>query len=950
MAHDVFISYASEDKPIADAVCAGLERDGIRCWIAPRDILASDNYDDAIIRAIDDARVMVVIFSSNIFQSQFVKSEIERGFSKGRIIAPFRIENVIPKGGLELYLGRRHWLDAMTPPLQTHIHTLAVTVRSMLTVGEEQPGAEAANPEIPSAPAVVPPASPAAGTTPPQTPRKSMRPAWLATGALAAIGVLAGICLIVAAFLVIKNLTGSPRQASFSPTQPAGIPTQARTTGMTTGIATAIPPSFIPPTPTPPDNLQTGGSNPPTAASPAITSGNWLPLGDLPRSVNAFVVDPSDSKIIYAATGDYTGAGGGVYRSDDSGLTWKNTSEGLPPQTVLSLGVVSGATPSLIAFFDNTHDTYASTDRGASWTRLATLPGGGGNPVLALIPVPGKRRILALVRSQGIVVSENNGQSWTPLGEGLPMDPTWGPLVQSLALDPTNPMILYAGTGGAGGGGQGVYKSSDGGQTWTPSNKGMLDYYITALAVDPLNPQVVYAGCNDGELFKSGDGGQTWTNLKDRLVLRQYGEPRQIRGIQIDPSDGAVYILGDNSGVMVGKNGGETWSLLGNPPGIDQPTYVAWAVVSGEKPVILLSVDNPSKQAWRYSAEPVALSPTAAPSPSGETPGISIKPSGAWQANADLPREVKALVVDPTNPELIFAGTPGGVYKSEDGGLTWKISSTGMKNSSVGALAYSAGNPPVLLAASDKSDEIYASADHGQTWSIKGKSGVTTFMGGSLYASPAAPNSIYLFSVDGSVRSEDGGQTWQPLGDGLPSDERHSLALTVAFDPTNPKVIYVGTGGFVGQGQGVFKSTDGGETWSPSNRGMLDYRIIALAVDPKNPQIIYAGGDSGDLFKSSDGGQTWTNLKDRLVLRQYGEPRGIRSLQVDPITGVVYLLGDNSGLIYSGDGGGKWRMVGNPPGTDQPSFQAMAISFGESPTFILSAQDQGGSWRFGSQP
>ena len=108
MAHDVFISYSSKDKTIADAVCAGMEKEGIRCWIAPRDILPSENYDDAIIRALNSARVMVVIFSSRIFTSQFVKSEVERGFSKGLTIAPFRIENVDPEGGLELYLGRRH--------------------------------------------------------------------------------------------------------------------------------------------------------------------------------------------------------------------------------------------------------------------------------------------------------------------------------------------------------------------------------------------------------------------------------------------------------------------------------------------------------------------------------------------------------------------------------------------------------------------------------------------------------------------------------------------------------------------------------------------------------------------------------------------------------------------------------------------------------------------------
>jgi photosystem II stability/assembly factor-like uncharacterized protein len=160
-------------------------------------------------------------------------------------------------------------------------------------------------------------------------------------------------------------------------------------------------------------------------------------------------------------------------------------------------------------------------------------------------------------------------------------------------------------------------------------------------------------------------------------------------------------------------------------------------------------------------------------------------------------------------------------------------------------------------------------------------------------------------------------------------------------------VMYAGTGGFVGGGQGVFKTSDGGETWAASNKGMLDYRITALAVDPKNPQVVYAGGDSGDLFKSSDGGQTWTNLKDKLALRQYGEPREIRQIEVDPLTGVVYMMGDNSGLLYSLDAGAKWKLVGIPPGANQPQLPALAVLPGENPVFYMSVENQGGVWRYG---
>ena len=362
-------------------------------------------------------------------------------------------------------------------------------------------------------------------------------------------------------------------------------------------------------------------------------------------------------------------------------------------------------------------------------------------------------------------------------------------------------------------------------------------------------------------------------------------EPRQIRNLQIDPSDGTLYLLGNNSGMLVSKHGGEAWSMLGNPPAVERPPTPPGESSLGRtggscwlRPCLQIRVGVTPASQSQFQRRQHLLLPQKPPA----TPPRLI---GSWKSISDLPRQVNVLVADHTNPKLIFAGTGSGVYKSEDGGLSWKASSSGLNNLSVTALAFSTGKSPVLFAASDSSDEIYASADQGQTWSLKGKSGIRAPFGGGLFPSLTDAKVIYYISTDGSARSEDRGQTWQQLGDGLPQDEYHLLVMTIVFDPTNPKVIYAGTGGFVGQGQGVYKSEDGGETWSPCNMGMLDYRITGLAVDPKNPQIVYAGSESGDLFKSSDGGLTWTNLKDRLVKSQYGEPRDILSVQMTPLPG-----------------------------------------------------------------
>ena len=103
--HLVFISHAAEDKVVADAMCAALERNGIRCWMAPRDIMPSDDWAEAILKAITSSKLMVLIFSHNTTQSPHVRREIERAVHHGVPIAPLRVEDVLPDGALEYFLG-----------------------------------------------------------------------------------------------------------------------------------------------------------------------------------------------------------------------------------------------------------------------------------------------------------------------------------------------------------------------------------------------------------------------------------------------------------------------------------------------------------------------------------------------------------------------------------------------------------------------------------------------------------------------------------------------------------------------------------------------------------------------------------------------------------------------------------------------------------------------------
>jgi hypothetical protein len=133
VAHDVFISYAIQDKLIADAVCARLEQTGVRCWIAPRDV-GVGNFPRALAKAIAESRLLVVIVSAHANASPNVAREVHQALKRNVIIVPFRIEDVELEGDLEFLIGITHWLDALTPPREQQIQVLVSRVRDMLAV------------------------------------------------------------------------------------------------------------------------------------------------------------------------------------------------------------------------------------------------------------------------------------------------------------------------------------------------------------------------------------------------------------------------------------------------------------------------------------------------------------------------------------------------------------------------------------------------------------------------------------------------------------------------------------------------------------------------------------------------------------------------------------------------------------------------------------------------
>src|ERR1700749_789168 len=133
MSPPVFISYSQPDHDCAMELVERIERGGIQCWIAPRDIAPSADWAAEIIDAISGARVMILVFSASSNDSAQVRREVERAAHKKVSILPFRIENVVPSKSLEYFLSSQHWMDAFPPPREPHYARLVSHLKTRLS-------------------------------------------------------------------------------------------------------------------------------------------------------------------------------------------------------------------------------------------------------------------------------------------------------------------------------------------------------------------------------------------------------------------------------------------------------------------------------------------------------------------------------------------------------------------------------------------------------------------------------------------------------------------------------------------------------------------------------------------------------------------------------------------------------------------------------------------------
>lgn len=396
---------------------------------------------------------------------------------------------------------------------------------------------------------------------------------------------------------------------------------------------------------------------------------------------------------------------------------------------------------------------------------------------------------------------------------------------------------------------------------------------VRSLAVHPKRPERVFLGTADGQLFVSEDFGEHWTRLLPGLPRRDI----VVDNLVFDPQDpdslyAATWELKNDRGRLYRtRDGGLSWEEI---------------------------------------------------------------PLDRYQSS------IRALAVAPTDPQVIAAGITEGVILSTDGGQTWDRITRGYRSLyHVSALAFDPRDSQTLYVGTWRL--AWRTNDRGKSWEAIHKGMLVDSHIFSLVIDPQEPSRLYAGACSGIYKSQSAGQLWEKLGKGLPEEARRTRSLVLSSGDSNH--LYAGTtiGLYVSRDAGaswkqhlsdvvinavlvhpgdptrillgtddagVLKSTDGGESFRPVNRGFVHRQIAALASHPTRPGVYYAAVSAdrhyGGFFFSESDGQEWQPFNEGLE----GREGGIKAILAAPRKGEVF-LGTDSGVFRGRPGEQSWQRV-----------------------------------------
>ena len=631
--------------------------------------------------------------------------------------------------------------------------------------------------------------------------------------------------------------------------------------------------------------------------------------------------------------------GGGVWKTDDAGGSWKNISDGYFNTGSVGAIAVAPSDPNVVFVGMGEHavrgvmtshgdGVYKSMDAGKTWTHLglensrhiAEIEIHPDNPDLIFVAVQGA--VHGPSKDRGVYKSNNGGKTWKKV---LYINENTG--ATDISLDIHNPRILYASTWehrrypwlvSSGGPGSGIYKSTDGGDTWKPLEKGLpKEMGKVSVDVSAANPEVVYANIEakgeKGGVYRSDDGGQSWKQTsKARVTIARAWYYIEIFADPVD--ENKVYVL--NAPVLKSIDGGKTFETISNPHG-DQ--HHLWINPENTENIILSNdggacvtfnggqswssqQNQPTAQFYRVITDNRFPYHVYGGQQDNSTVCITSRGNRGigwkdWYAVSGC--ESAFLAFNPDDPQLVFGGCYQGnisVFDHKTGinkdilayptvGLGWTPSEMKYRfnwNAPIVAspfdynTIYHAGN--VVLKTSDNGQSWEAISpdltrnnkeqqiDGGGPYTNEGAGGEVYGTISYLSCSPHDANVIWAGSDDGFIHvTKDGGQNWEKV---TPKGIGEALINAIDVSPHDPATAFVAVTKYKFNDftPMAYRTSDYGKTWTKIANGFAkEHFVRVVKEDIKKPGLLYAGTEGG-LYVSYNNGDQWHKFQLNLPL------------------------------------------------------------------------------------
>ena len=417
-----------------------------------------------------------------------------------------------------------------------------------------------------------------------------------------------------------------------------------------------------------------------------------------------------------------------------------------------------------------------------------------------------------------------------------------------VAQDPFNPAVVYAMTFGSG-----MYKSSDYGANWAPISAGISYLTLQSMAIDPVQPNIIYAGTyGDASypyngVFKSTNGGATWAKTGDMVNIWNGAAYRNpvVYALEVDPNNPNRLFAGTRMKGLPGD------ALGGGGVFRSENGGATWVPVNNGLPnadlyVYDLAID-PDRPGLVYAA--MHQNGLYRSYDYGNRwSRVSIE----WSETELEPWSGRAIAVDPFDPDILYFGAmkKQGAFRSSDGGRSWsRMGSTGW-DITVGGISpdpYNWGRVYAGVITGAPADYLMRTTNPAGSWSVV--AALPTW--GPIAFAPDGASAYVGVDGNGVYKTTNGGQSWFRSTNGLTGYSVTGLAVS----PTNPNLLFAAL-----FGQGVYYSQDGGASWAPRNSGLGNSDVLGIAIDPRNPAVLYVATSDSGVYYTQNSGAAWASL------------------------------------------------------------------------------------------